>query len=419
MFKKIFRNKTLVNIGSYSGFNLINSAIPFLLLPVLTQNLSKSDFAIIDIFTNLTFILAPLIGLNIGSSIIRFYYDKELYNLKTFFSSSLIFIIISGIVIILLTLTFNIFFADLLNINKTIQGILLLSIFYALSNQIGETLLSLYRASERPIPYGKYRVIKTFFDFSISTFLIVFVWSSWTMRVYTAVAISCIFSIVSIILLIKELELRFDYHPQYVKSALTYSVPLILHDIGGHIINYADRLIILHFTNLDSVGIYAVAYQIGLVMSLVGNSINQAWTPFLFSILKEQNPERIRWLDRFHIKMIFFYFLLAGIIYLFTPFIYSSFIGKAFNASPHIVLIILASYAINASYKNYVNYLFYYKKTARLSVYTGLGALINIGLCWYWIPKYNILGAAYATLISFSIQFILVFIDYQRNKNLL
>lgn len=414
MIKNLLRNKTVGNIGIYSALNFINSAIPFLLLPVLTHKLTKSEFALIDIFNNLAFILSPLVGLNIGAAVIRYYYDKDQYDLKVFFSSALLFLIGSSLLLLAFLFLSSTSIGGLLNISRDIQHILILSVLYSLFNQIGEVLLSLYRASERPVNYGVYRVSKTFLDLGVSTILIVFVWASWTSRVYTALTVSCIFSIIAICVLVKELDLKFTYNKHYVKAALAYSVPLILHNISGYVINYADRLIILRHLDLEAVGLYGVAYQVGMVISFIGNSFNQAWTPFLFSTLKAGNKNKIKWLEKSNVLMTVFYFSLAGIIYLFVPFIYQYFIGKDFKVEPHIVFVVLLGYATNASYKNYVNYLFYYKRTARLSFYTGISALINIGLCWVWVPKYNILGAAYATLVSFIVQFVLVYVDYKK-----
>ncbi len=72
-----------------------------------------------------------------------------------------------------------------------------------------------------------------------------------------------------------------------MKSALNYSLPLILHSIGSYIISFSDRFIILYYLDVKQVGIYAVAYQIGMIMSFINNSFNQAWdTISLFSIVQ-------------------------------------------------------------------------------------------------------------------------------------
>jgi Na+-driven multidrug efflux pump len=51
---------------------------------------------------------------------------------------------------------------------------------------------------------------------------------------------------------------------------------------------------------------------------------------------------------------------------------------------------------------------------------TGVGAIVNIVLNIFWLPKYGILGAAYATLAAYGIAtFFIVFIPKTREQGLL
>jgi len=54
---KLFKSSILKNIGLYTILNLINSGIPFLLLPILTNKLSKEEYGTIDLFNNIGFYL--------------------------------------------------------------------------------------------------------------------------------------------------------------------------------------------------------------------------------------------------------------------------------------------------------------------------------------------------------------------------
>src|SRR6056297_1679512 len=66
-----------VNAGVYTFSNLLNRAIPFLLLPVLTRFLSPKDFGMVAMFGVLVQILTPFIGINSHGAFTRKYYSND------------------------------------------------------------------------------------------------------------------------------------------------------------------------------------------------------------------------------------------------------------------------------------------------------------------------------------------------------
>ncbi len=413
----MIKSKLFQNLGMYTLVNFINSAIPFLLLPILTSNLSQAEYGIVDIFNNLSFIFIPIIGLNIVSCVLRFYYDDSV-DFNKFLSTVTTTLLISGSLIIIAVATF-IEFTDLQIFNEEIpNSILLLALVYAFSSQIIEIILSVFRATEKPLNYGAVRILKTGLDLSLSIYCVVSLKLGWEGRIYPAVGIALIIALFILIYLFYSYNVRLLINKKYLRKAFKYSTPLIFHSLAGYIISFSDRFIILEFMSAEDVGLYAVAYQVGMIMSFVNNSFNQAWTPYVFSILKGGDLSKIKQLSKFN----YFYFLLMIImalgIFLLVPLIYEWFIDNKFEVDYQIVFWVLLGYAFNGMYKILVNYLFYYKKTKKLSYITIFSAVLNIGLCFYLVPKIGILGAAISTTIAFLSMFIFVAIDYYKLKNI-
>ena len=413
----MIKSKLFQNLGMYTLVNFINSAIPFLLLPILTSNLSQAEYGIVDIFNNLSFIFIPIIGLNIVSCVLRFYYDDSV-DFNKFLSTVTTTLLISGSLIIIAVATF-IEFTDLQIFNEEIpNSILLLALVYAFSSQIIEIILSVFRATEKPLNYGAVRILKTGLDLSLSIYCVVSLKLGWEGRIYPAVGIALIIALFILIYLFYSYNVRLLINKKYLRKAFKYSTPLIFHSLAGYIISFSDRFIILEFMSAEDVGLYAVAYQVGMIMSFVNNSFNQAWTPYVFSILKGGDLSKIKQLSKFN----YFYFLLMIImalgIFLLVPLLYEWFIDNKFEVDYQIVFWVLLGYAFNGMYKILVNYLFYYKKTKKLSYITIFSAVLNIGLCFYLVPKIGILGAAISTTIAFLSMFIFVAIDYYKLKNI-
>ena len=70
--KKIFKSTAI-----YAGGNVINRALPFILLPVLTRFLSPKDYGILATFIAILGIVYTLIYMGTIDAILRAYYEKR------------------------------------------------------------------------------------------------------------------------------------------------------------------------------------------------------------------------------------------------------------------------------------------------------------------------------------------------------
>lgn len=401
----MFKNNIFKNIGIYTLLNFINSAIPFLLLPFLTNVLSKEEYGVVDLFNNTGLILFPIVGLNIVSSVIRFYYDKEI-EVKELLSTSVNFILISSLGSFVLSIIICSFF----NINETVQIIFFCALFYSCFSQVTEILLAYYRAKELPLKFGLLRICKTSCDFGLTVLILLYVYQGWESRVFTAVAIAFIYCFISVFLMIKDHNYTFSINYNLLKKCLVFSSPLIIHSISGYLLGYADRFIILKNLDLGAVGVYSIAYQIGMIMSFVSNSINQAWTPVFFRELSNNNIESFKKVRKYNNYFALGMIIIGLFLFAFVPLIYKYMIGKDFVLDYSIVGFIIMAYIFNGIYKFEVNYFFYYKRTFLLSILTLICAIFNIFLCWFLVPSMGLLGAAISASIGFFVQLLFVYV---------
>jgi len=406
--------KLLKNISFFTFFNVVNSAIPFLLLPVLTTYLSPEDYGIIDIFLNISLIATPIIGLSIVQSISRFYFED--IDLPKFITTVFTLLLLIGSVVVALGSLIAWVAKDFLNDYGFPPFVILFALGYTILSQISEVLLILWRVSYKTIKFGLFRIVKTVFDLGLSVVLIVNYGMGWEGRLFPQLGVALFFAIAACIFLVKnEFLLRPKIHKHYKKEALSFSLPLVFHTLGGHVIGFSDRFFILFMLGLSNVGIYSVGYQVGMVVALLQTSFNQAWVPFFFEKLKEnKNREKLRL-----VKITYAYFVLmlvlATVFYFLTPLIFRYFIGESFENGAGVVGWVLMGYAFQGMYKMVVNYLFYLKKTKLIAICTFFTVVVNIALNYFLIGMNGIDGAAQATLISFVVLFTIVFLISAQN----
>src|SRR5690606_14381980 len=340
----------LKNISGFAFFNVLNSAIPFLLLPILTAYLSPEHYGVVDIFYNTTLIITPFIGLCIVQSIGRFYFEKIV--LSRFVSTVLVVLLSTGLIITALSLVFNIVFEDYLLGYDIPPYLIFLAFLYTLFTQISEILLALWRVSYKVAHFGIFRVSKTALDLGLSIFLIASLGYGWEGRIYPQVIVAFLFAIIALYLLYKLGYLKnLKADKTYKKEALSYSVPLIFHTFGGYVINFSDRFFILIMLSMTDVGVYSVAYQIGMVMSLVQNSFNQAWVPFFFQKLKEDTDSARRKIVQITYIYIAFLVVTTLLLYLCIPLIYKYFINESYVDGASLIIWVLQGFLFNGIYK--------------------------------------------------------------------
>ena len=92
-----------------------------------------------------------------------------------------------------------------------------------------------------------------------------------------------------------------------------------------------------------------------------------------------------------------------------TSFLGITFFGTDFFESLHIVPWISLSYLFYGFYHLQTPGVFLRNRPKYAAWTRFFGAILNIGLCWYLIPIYGAIGAAYATCISFGLMALLMY----------
>ncbi len=397
----MINTKFLKSIGSYTLVNIINKGIPFLLLPLLTNYLTKEDYGILTNIESLLVITIALIGINIPSAITRQYVKKEV-NIIDYFVSSFRVVFISFIFI---SFVFVVFGAPISNFTGIPIEVVYIVSFYAILDNLIEVILGLWRMQDKPFSYGGLRIVKTIIELTISITLIVAYQYNWIGRFSGILISGLILGLFALVYLISAGYFKGKYVRSYKNHFLSFGLPLIPHTISGVIIMYSDKLIITNYLGLEENGLYSVAFTIGMAISLLQNSFNQAWVPWLFKKMALESDKENRKLVKITYLYMFIMLLFVLILWLVTPFIYH-FLGKGFAEGIGVVGIIGLGFAFNGMYKMMVNYLFFAEKTKVISSITIGIALLNITLSIFLIQDYGILGPAYASAITFFIQFI-------------
>ena len=281
-----------------------------------------------------------------------------------------------------------------------------IAVIVALSQFLATLTLTLWQVEQKPLPYGIFQIFQTILNAGLSLIFVVALGWQWQGRLLGVVIASIIFGLISIFVIYKRKYINFSFNKNYIKDALLFGIPLIPASLGGWMINSIDRIFINSMVNVAATGIYTVGYQVGMIIGLLGTSFNQAWSPFLFEKLKENNYATKVKIVKFTYLYFIIIFILALVLSFIAPYFLGFFVGKNFHSAYKYVFWIALGYAFNSMRYMIVNYIYYVKKTYISAWVPFFCAGVNIVLNYFFIKANGAIGAAQATTITFFIYFI-------------
>lgn len=397
------------SIVIYGGTNAIKSLVPFLMLPILTFYISPKEYGDLALIETTIMFLLPFVMLNINGAINVEYFrcnDKKEY--KQYVVNALILSVFAFLIVSILLFLFKEQLSLWIHLED--KWITLLAIF-AFLRVLSTVVLVIFQASQQAKYYAYFSISQTIIDFAISYYFVVVLQDGIEGRLIGVYGSFFIFMLLSLYLLYTMHYFQEKITFKYSKDILAFGIPLIPHVIGGIVLAMSDRYFISYYSGNSEVGLYTVAYQVSALLLLISMSINQAWTPMFFKLMKEKNYNEINKI----ISILFMLFLLASVgVYLFSSLVYIYFIDIRFHGSKSYFIYLLLGFLFQSLYFLFTNYLFYYKKTSLLSIITFIGAVLNLILNYIFIKMYGTIGVAYATAITWFLYFVTVFIVVKR-----
>ncbi len=200
------------------------------------------------------------------------------------------------------------------------------------------------------------------------------------------------------------LELKYwKFNFELGKKLLMDSLPLIFSGIVISIYMKIDQVMIKNMLDNSAVGQYAAAVKLSEIFLFIPIMINKSLMPSVIKVRESNIELYYQRLQVLYQLLIFIAFVIALVIFFTRNKIVFLLYGSAFNETSKVLAIYIWSnifvYMNNASWQWYIAENLQHLASIRLA----LGALANIFLNIYMIPLWGIIGAAYATLISYSI----------------
>lgn len=190
------------------------------------------------------------------------------------------------------------------------------------------------------------------------------------------------------------------FKKEYAVFALKFNLPLLLHYFSQYIMEQFDRIMIQKMVSVAVAGIYSVAYNAGLLLRIVTQSINNALVPWQYDKLEKK---KFKELDD---VLFLIYIVVAGCAILFSSFapeIMKILADEKYYEAIYVIPPVAIGLVFSFMYTTFANVEFFYDQNKFTMYISMVGAALNISLNYIGIKKYGYMAAAYTTLFCYVI----------------
>lgn len=391
--RKFLQETTLFSLAT-----AINKGILLLSLPIVGQVLSVSHFGLWSISQITVFFFSILFSFNGHAPIVRFglkNHAKSKALTSKFLKINIVFLIITIASVNLFSGWF--FWALLLS---SIEGIKILLLGYS-------------RALEKN---RIFIIISTFKIIAIIFATLIYSGNGVEELLFYQSCIEGVLVMLSCIIILglpkSSIKLKWKYD-QNLKFALS----LIPHSFSLWVIASSDRYIVKYLLGDEQLGFYSTIYALSQALMLINSGIAVTMPNFVFSGFKKyiNGDTRKKLIVLYTILSLFVYMILVLSINMFKDNIeVLSFF--TFNSFQQLQLIFLGIFCLGLYYF-YSVILIYLKKGRQVSIITMSASVLTITLSYVLTTEYSLTGTSLATLLTYLIYLILIFVAARIHVN--
>lgn len=400
-YKTLISNTMLISLGTFGSKLLV-----FFMVRFYTGYLTPADYGTADLITQTANLLFPLISLGITEGVFRFAVDHA-KSRRHIFTVGL-YTITAGAVLLAAAL-------PLLSLVPELKHYLWLIALFTMASCYHSLCAQFIRAEGKTALFAVQGMINTVLVIGLNILFLAVLHYGVTGYVLS-VALADV--LCTLLLIFKEkLWRQLIARPSGAawREMLRYSIPMIPTTIFWWITSVSDRYMVNGFIGSDANGIYAVAYKIPTILTLLSGIFMEAWQ---FSAVSESHGSRrehIRFYSKVWCSFQSMLFVAAAVIVAFAkPEI--KLLAAPEYYSAWIYVPVLAAAMVFSSFVSYVGSVYMVEKKSVRSFTTAMiGALLNVALNLLLIPsKLGVQGAAIATFASYFVVFVIRAVDARR-----
>ncbi|MFX0210416.1 MAG: lipopolysaccharide biosynthesis protein [Candidatus Hodarchaeota archaeon] len=391
--KKLGKHSIVYGFG-----NLFTNLLGVILLPIYTRYLTPADYGIFSLLIITGTIVGIITQLGLGSALFRevIYQGSDERIVQ---STAFYFLIGESILFFSIVIIFSPHLSRLIFKSLNYAYLLRLIFLTGILNSLNIVIMAKFRIHGRSLLYSSLALARLVIGATITIYFIVVLKRGVEGLVTAGLILAAIFGFIYFLFLLKDFRLTFSM--KVLRRLLNFGIPLVPFGLARIIMGTADRYFLQHLSTTTNVGLYSVAYRVGLAINLIVGAVQLAWPAQMYKIAKQPRAEQ-------QLSKILTYYLFA-----------LSFIGLGFSVLAYEILVIMTTPQFYSAYTvvpliviSYIMYGVMYMTNSALETQNKtrymfptiiVAACINLLLNYFLIPHFGIMGAGLAAVAAYTV----------------
>lgn len=379
---------------NHLGVVAASKVMPLASLLIYSRFLAPAEYGVVSLLVSYIWIFGIVLSLNLHTAIGRFIYEKTAQAGELIGTTLLPIGTVFAIGILAAAWDLD-RVATLLNLPQSTVPLL----FAMATGQIAESLLiQVLTARERS--GSLFATIALRSGTSLAATLVLF--HTLSSERYLAVlwaeaATNALFT--AYLLLVLSADRPWSFSSSRLRSFAGYSLPLIPYMLSLTLISQFDRVMLDRAFGKETLGIFSIGYNLGILLVMVAGALINALNPRFFSAMGDQRYDDVRRDARAVFSVCAF--CAFGLV-LFGPALAGLVIPHRYEAGFALIPLIAVGGLASVVFQIWARVIFYTKKTYQLSLIAISAAVLKIGLNLLFIPMLGFWGAALTTLLAYG-----------------
>jgi O-antigen/teichoic acid export membrane protein len=415
MFDKIKRLGTETAI--YGVSTILGRFLTFILTPVYANMLPPSEVGIIATVYAYIGFLNVLYGYGMEGAYMKYTSTLEIGNRKQNFFVPFLSLTITSVAFSLFIIWQSESLAAMANLSARYQSLPTYTAWVLFLDALSIIPFASLRMAGKARQFASIRLANIIVNVACNLLFLLY----YKMGIEGIFYSNIIASAFSLVLLIPTIisNTSMEWSGSLYRALLRFAVPTVPSFIATMMIQVIDRPILEALTDKATVGIYQANYRLGIFMMLIVSMFDFAWRPFFLSHANEPDAKPL------FARVLTYFMLVTSSVFLIVSFFIDDIVklpifwGRSILPEPYwaglsIVPVVLLAYVFLGISNNVAAGIYIEKRTRQLPAITFLGAFVNIVANFLLIPILGIMGAAIATLLSYAVMAIALYIVVRR-----
>jgi O-antigen/teichoic acid export membrane protein len=379
---------------------VLSKLASFLLIPIFTHYLAPADYGTLELLTTTTGVLALLIAGRLTTAVFRFYHIAESETDKRRVMSTALLLGLSLAMFFGVILFWTAPYVSRLVLGSAEHTYLFRIIFAStLLGIVQDLALTYLRIHERSILFVAINLARVLLMLTLNVVFIAVFGLGILGALLGPIIVASLFMPALVAHVLWQTGLGFDR--RLTGRIVRFSAPLVPSALAIFVVHFSDRYIMREFGTLEQVGIYAVAYKFGMLVSaLIGQPFGLIWGNRLHTYYWDPNRDALY--NKTLSGLSFVLCVAATGLSLFIDEVLMVMTPSAYWSAAPLVPVIAAGYVLFVLNSISCAPLHCEAKTTKLAAITISVAVFSVALNLVLIPLYGPMGAAITTVIAFA-----------------